>query len=126
MAQAQDVKPSIKGLLGEEQPRVLCRCGWGKSTTKYKNHCDVCGRSVRNSLKIPHDSEERLLCSFCEKDLRERRNKEKYEARMLRMFGKKCTSCGELCRPVKRTTICKECYLKQLYPSFKKVEEVKE
>jgi hypothetical protein len=93
---------------------------------KWKTNCDLCGRNILHNLKIPLNSTEKLYCSFCERDLRERRNKAKYDARLLRLFGKKCAVCGKLCRPVRYTKICSECYLKGLNPSFKEIEEVKE
>lgn len=92
--------------------------------TKYKQTCDVCGRKVRNQLKIPFGSEEKLLCSFCIKKEKERIAKIKDQKRRYIRQAKPCANCGKIAILVKRTTVCAECYFKNRFPNATKIEEV--
>ena len=89
---------------------------------KTKVRCEACGRHINSG--IPFDSEERALCSFCEKNERDAIKRIREEKMRYKRLAKPCTICGKLAIWVKHTKVCPECYYKDAFPSATEVKEV--
>lgn len=91
-------------------------------TYKTKCHCELCGRHIYSGISI--DSKERVLCTFCEKNLKDAINAEKERERQGTQM-KPCKACGKLAYLDKWLKLCPECYFKTERPTITAVTEVK-
>jgi len=91
-------------------------------TQKNKTHCDVCGRKIRT--RIPLNSSEQALCSFCQ----QRKNAEKRalrENQYKRIMGR-CKNCGDSAYLYYGSGLCHCCYIKSKNPHVLDVQEIRE
>jgi ribosomal protein S14 len=87
---------------------------------KTKTYCEICGRHIKS--RIPIDSLEKALCSFCEKRISHEKQEQREKARHRDL--RKCEVCGKIDYLVPYKNICYPCNLKKLHPEISTIQEV--